>query len=149
MPKLSVYAVRAALVSLTAGAVVGTLMLLARAGLLSAGMLRLLPIHQELVLIGWVLQLALGVGYWILPRVEGSRPRAGLAVSGIAALNVGMLCAVVGAGVGIERMLFAGRLVELVGAAAFIAHAWTRVRIGGLINRLTAEEIAARHGGEG
>ncbi|MEZ4585399.1 MAG: hypothetical protein R2909_03240 [Gemmatimonadales bacterium] len=144
MPALSVWAVRAALLYLVAGGLLGTAMLLAKAGCFPAGVLRSIPIHQEIVLLGWMLQLALGVGYWILPRVEGARPRAGLAVLGIVALNGGVLGAALGGILGLENLAAAGRLLELVGAAAFLAHLWTRIRLGGLLNRLSPEEVAVR-----
>lgn len=141
------WAVRCALLYLAAGAVIGALMLIAKAGLLPADLLRLLPVHQEFVLLGWLVQLAMGVGYWILPRVDGARPRAALAALGIVCLNAGILAAAIGGLVGVERPVVLGRVLELAGVVAFVVHVWTRVRIGGLINRLTAEEIAARRSG--
>jgi hypothetical protein len=135
MPRLSVWAVRAALVYLAAGATIGALVLVAKGGVLPADLLRLLPMHQEFMMLGWLLQLAIGVGYWILPRLEGARPRPGLAVLGIACLNGGILGAAIGGTVGLDRITLIGRLLELGGAVAFIAHVWARVRLGGLINR--------------
>ncbi|MEZ4585388.1 MAG: hypothetical protein R2909_03185 [Gemmatimonadales bacterium] len=144
MPTLSVWAVRAALLYLVAGALLGTAMLLAKAGFFPVGALRAIPVHQEVVLLGWMLQLALGVGYWILPRVEGARPRAALAVLAVVSLNAGVIGVAIGGALGAGELTLAGRLLELVGAVAFIGHIWTRVKVGGLINRLSAEEIAAR-----
>lgn len=54
-------------------------------------------LHGELLLAGWLVQLALGVAYWIVPRVGGERPRSGLAVAGAALLNLGLLLALTGA----------------------------------------------------
>ena len=36
---------------------------------------RLLPAHIELLLLGWTLNLALGMAYWILPRYKTGAPR--------------------------------------------------------------------------
>lgn len=149
MPRLSVWAVRTALIYLVVGSTVGALMLGAKAGILSITLLRLIPSHQELLLLGWLLQLAFGVGYWILPRVEGTRPRPALAVAGLACLNVGVLAAAIGWIVDRNQVVVLGRLLELTAAVTFLGHLWLRIRLGGLINRLTPEEVASRRRAQG
>jgi hypothetical protein len=136
MPLLSVWAVRLAIGYLTVGAVLGTLLLAARAAVLPTVFFRQLAAHIDVMLVGWLVQLAVGVGYWILPRVEGKRPRAALAVTAVALLNIGVPLAAAGGTAGIGAMVLAGRMAELAGALTFGAHAWTRVRYGGLVGRV-------------
>ena len=67
MPRLSRIAIRLALASLLLGAGIGAWQLSAPAfGAPRAW--SLLPVHVELMLFGWLVQLAMGVAYWILPR---------------------------------------------------------------------------------
>ncbi len=105
--------------------------MLAAPGLpLPAGIVRLRPLHVELLLIGWTVQLAFGVAYWILPRRPGlGRGNERLAWTASVVLNLGVLS--VGLG-GVftapPLVLVAGRSSELLGALLFAAHAWGRVR---------------------
>jgi hypothetical protein len=90
-------------------------------------------LHIELVLVGWTVQLALGVAFWLLPRWGTERGNEGLAWLAYACLNVGVL----GAGIGqwLDGPAFLpllGRLAELLAALAFALHAWPRVKpVGG------------------
>jgi hypothetical protein len=91
---------------------------------------------------GWLVQLAMGVGYWILPRLEGRRPRSWLALAAVIALNLGV--ALVTLDAGLETGLAAtGRGAELAAALAFGVHAWPRVRYGGLVGRVTGKGIVS------
>jgi hypothetical protein len=98
MTRLSAWTVRAALLYLGAGFLIGAVMLFEKGVPLQLAALRLLPMHVEFVLIGWTLQLAMGVAFWILPRFS-REPRYGNQRYGwiaVALLNMGVL----GAGVG-------------------------------------------------
>jgi hypothetical protein len=68
MTRLSMWTVRTALLYLGVGFLLGALMLLQKGVPIDPSMLRLLPMHVEFVLLGWTLQLAMGVAFWILPR---------------------------------------------------------------------------------
>jgi heme/copper-type cytochrome/quinol oxidase subunit 1 len=128
MPRLSVWMVRTALVALTAGAMLGALMLAAPA---TAGVARWRPLHAELLLVGWTVQLAFGVAYWILPRFRSGPERGHEALGWVAfaLVNAGMLLAGLGRSVsGGELWAFVGRSAEGLAAAAFVAQAWPRVK---------------------
>lgn len=78
MPRLSCWFVRAALLHLTLGALVGGLILSAKGMPLVLGWAwQLLPAHIQVMVGGWLLQLTLGMGYWILPRLNGTGERGG------------------------------------------------------------------------
>ena len=131
MPTLSRVAIRMALVSLALGAFVGALLLAAPA-LSRQPPWSLLPLHVELLLFGWLVQLTMGVAYWILPRTAGrpsERGRPAAALIAIVSLNLGVLLAGLGPLVGLDAMLVTGRVLELLAAASFAVHAWPRVRL--------------------
>ena len=76
MTRLSVWTVRTALLYLGAGFLIGALMLTQKGLPFDPALLRMLPMHIEFVLIGWTLQLAMGIAFWILPRFS-REPRYG------------------------------------------------------------------------
>jgi hypothetical protein len=77
VPKLTVLFVRTALCYLTVGFSLGALLLANRGVALGAPIGRLLPLHIEFLLIGWMVQLALGVAFWILPASAPAPSGAG------------------------------------------------------------------------
>lgn len=129
MPKLSVWAIRAALVYLFAGFSFGMLMLANKGVLISPQLWILLRAHMEFLLVGWTAQLALGVAFWILPRLstvpgsQGERGNEKLAWAALILLNLGVILASLGG-----AALLAGRVCQVLGAVLFAAHAWVRVR---------------------
>lgn len=131
MPTLSRWLVRLALIEFLVGAAIGALMLSAR-GLSALEWIWVLrPLHVELVTFGWIVNLAFGVAYWILPRLPRGTPR-GASAPAVAAgvlLNVGVLLGGFGPVLG-ARVAgpLAGRAAELLAAIAFALHAWRRVR---------------------
>ena len=130
MPDASRWLVRAALVHLCAGFAAGALVLCANAYLLPASLTLLHPVHAELVLVGFMLQLALGVATWILPReADASRAwpwRFAWAACGL--LNAGVVVASLGHLARAAPLVAVGRAGQVAAAAAFALHAWARVR---------------------
>jgi hypothetical protein len=131
MPRLSVFFVRSALVHLSVGLTLGALLLWHKALPLHPQIWRLLPMHMELLLVGWVLQLALGVAYWILPRWRTHRGPPQPVWVAWALLNLGVLLVSAAAllrGDAASLAATTGRAFELAAAVAFAAHAWPRVK---------------------
>jgi heme/copper-type cytochrome/quinol oxidase subunit 1 len=128
MPRLSVWLIRASLIYLLAGFGLGALML-ADEGLRFAPFVDvLLPIHIEFLLLGWLIQLAMGVAFWILPRLGGAKPRgdARTAWLSFGLLNLGIL--LVAAQLVTRPAVLPGRLFELAALLLFAAGSWPRVR---------------------
>ena len=131
MPRLSVWAIRAALVHLGIGFTFGGLMLFNKGVALDSSLWRLWPLHIELTLIGWTVQLAMGMAFWILPRLQraeryGNTRLAWLAVG---LLNAGVVA--VAAGEWLEASVWltvAGRGAELGAVVAFAVYIWPRVK---------------------
>lgn len=127
MARVSVWFVRTALLHFASGATLGAWQLASSSSLLWLAPVALRGAHVEMVLIGWVCQLAFGVGLWILPFSRGvSRDYRFWVAWG--ALNTGV-AVVSGAKVaGIPLIVLLGRFLE-IGSAMFIAWGlWSRVR---------------------
>jgi hypothetical protein len=131
MPRLSVWFIRCALVYLLLGFTLGGLLLANKGIPLVPWIWGLLPAHIEFVLVGWTLQLVLGVAYWILPRFSrgsrrGNQPLAWAAFwllnSGIAGSVLALLFP------SYSWPVFAARLAETAAILAFAVHAWPRVK---------------------
>ena len=130
MPRLSVWLVRTSLVYFGVGITLGAVLL---AGRLADGpwVTRLRPLHAELLLYGWTLQLIMGVAYWILPRFRTGTERGNQALPWAAywLLNIGVLLASLGTAPGAEDSVMPlGRGLEILAAAAFVAHALPRIK---------------------
>jgi cbb3-type cytochrome oxidase subunit 1 len=130
MPRLSQWFVRAAFMYLLLGFTVGAL-LLAHKGLpLHPVLWSWLPAHIEFLLFGWVVQVTMGMAFWILPRYwqKPRRPKEGYAQIAFVLLNLGIWLVVTGttfrAG---PWFLPVGRAVEMAAVAFFALHAWRRI----------------------
>lgn len=129
MPRLSVWAVRASMAHLVIGFSIGALLLAAKGLPLRPSPWALLPTHVELLLLGWMAQLALGVGFWILPRFRGRRGNLPLAWTSMVLLNAGVLLAGAGGALGAEpAVVAAGHALTAAAGLAFVLHAWPRVK---------------------
>ena len=132
MPRLSVWLVRTALGCLAIGMSVGAVVLAATGLGHAPWRARLVPVHAELLLVGWTVQLVLGVAYWILPRnaIGAERGDPGIGWAGYVALNAGVVLAALGGALGSRgsSVAAAGRGLEALAAVMFVAQAWPRIR---------------------
>jgi heme/copper-type cytochrome/quinol oxidase subunit 1 len=131
VPRLSVWFLKAGLIYLLLGFTFGGLLLAHKGIHLSPFLWQLLPAHIEFLLIGWTLQLIMGVAFWILPRFsrEPKRGDERLAWMAFVLVNLGVCLSAAGpftvASVWISLV---GRSAEALAAIAFILHAWPRVK---------------------
>jgi len=128
VPPVARWSLRSALVCLVFGLPIGGLLLAWRGARGVA--VPLLPLHIEIVLVGWLTQLTFAVAYWIFPRFAGgtSRGNERTAWLSLVALNAGLLLTVAG-DVGLAAWWVAvGGALQFVGALAFVLHAWPRVK---------------------
>ncbi|MEZ4462502.1 MAG: hypothetical protein R3E66_22810 [bacterium] len=95
MPTLSRIAVRSALTHFLVGTTLGALLLVHKAGLfVLPNFATLLVMHFHVMVAGWLVQLAVGVALWILPRMSRKAQSAGhsyAAMAGITSLNLGVV----------------------------------------------------------
>ena len=98
MDRVSIFLVRAALLWLVLGFALGALML---SDALVPGTWRswFAPTHGHILFVGWFLQFAIGVGYWLLPRKRSPARPEGYhetrAMVAFALLNTGLLLRVI------------------------------------------------------
>lgn len=129
MPRLAVWSVRAALIYLVTGFTLGLLLLIHKGVPIHPALWRLLPAHIEFLLLGWTLQLALGVAFWILPRFYTDRGTVRLAWLALGLLNAGIWLTVTGFWLDDGRALaLSGRALEAAAVALFAVHAWPRIK---------------------
>jgi Ni/Fe-hydrogenase subunit HybB-like protein len=136
MPLLSRWFARTALIYLFIGFSLGGLILSAKAGIVDARVWVWLLPHADILIVGWLIQLAMGVSYWILPRIrEAGRGRVALAWTAYVLLNIG-LC--LGAGFSLldywlqsdgwlSRMFIPGLLVQAIAMCVYVIYAWPRI----------------------
>ena len=131
MPRLSCWFIRCSLLYLLAGFTVGGLLLLHKGVPFAPLLWRLLPAHIEFLLIGWTVQLVMGVAFWIFPRFEGGGSRGNVTLAWLAfgLLNLGVLLGSLGTILMTPPLIpFLGRIGEIAAAVAFVLHAWPRVK---------------------
>jgi hypothetical protein len=131
MPHLTRWFIRASLVYLALGFTFGALMLFNKGVPLHPILWRLLPAHVEFLLLGWMVQLAMGVAFWILPRFHASALRGNerAAWAAFFLLNIGVWLAGLGQMLGAPAgILLLGRVAEVGAAVAFAVHAWPRIK---------------------
>jgi hypothetical protein len=97
---------------------------------LSPALWAVLPAHIELLLIGWIVQLSLGMGFWILPRIGHAlrRGNVAFATGGFWMLNLGIWVYALSTIPQVPAWWgFVGRGAEAAGILAFLHNAWTRI----------------------
>lgn len=138
MDPLSSLMVRLALLWLLAGFIVGGLMLVDR-DIPGSWRLWAQPTHGHMLFVGWFLQFALGIAYWLLPRKRSPERPVGynlrVAQAAVAALNIGLLCRVIAeplersghAGDGTLALLAISAILQVGAAVIFVTQIWPRV----------------------
>lgn len=130
MPRLSRWMIRTAFLYLISGITIGGLLLTHKGTPFLPGIWNWLPLHIEFLLLGWVVQLVLGMAFWILPRywTKPRRPRTFLAWGAFGLLNGGIWLVTAVTLFHIPHIwLFWGRILEISAIIFFAAHAWLRI----------------------
>lgn len=130
MPRLSVWMVRAALLHLGTGFTVGGLLLFNKGEPFDTGIWALLQVHVDLLIFGWIMQLAMGVAYWILPRFA-QPPKYGrtwLAALAFGLINAGTLISAGGQWAGSAGWTLVGRAAILLAGLCFAVYVFPRVK---------------------
>lgn len=136
MPRLSRFFLRGGFICLAVGMLAGGLILVQKGTGRFPFFWVLLPAHIYLVLVGGVTQCALGVSYWILPRLAGKgRGNTALAWSSYWTLNTAILLVALHPAVEIAlgasaagATFVCGGVLQGLAAAGFALHAWRRIR---------------------
>ncbi len=130
MPRLSAWFVRASMIYLLVGFALGALMLAQDGISYDPAIMSVLPIHIEFLLIGWLVQLAMGVAFWIFPRFglgqPHSRGNAKLIWASFLILNAGVW--IVALEVWFASALLVGHALEVGAVIMFVVGLWRRVK---------------------
>lgn len=129
MPPASVWLIRLALLHFVSAAVIGSAYLAFKA----AGWFPLVALwrltHVEQMLVGWMVQLVMGVAWWILPRRERAGRVERVVWVVLVLINLGVVLAALGTMPGFSPVLTtAGRGAEALAAGLFALIAWNRQR---------------------
>src|SRR5699024_6300761 len=114
---------------LLVGFIIGAAMLISKAFPFYPQVWRLLPVHIEVAIFGWIIQFTMGTAYWILPRYleTGDRGNTVLAKLMVALFNLGILINVF---IYLQYLpsdvIFWGRLLEISGVGIFVLLHWGR-----------------------
>jgi len=147
MPATTRVFVKASIVYLILGALLGALLLFSRWLPLGSAIYYVRPAHVQFLIVGWLTQLILGVAWWLFPplafRLRGRGYPHGQAQRGseplfwltFALLNTGILLYAIGeplhirTGSGLFGALVAlSSLCLLAAALTFVVNMWARVR---------------------
>lgn len=138
MPRLSRLLIRTALAWLALGYAIGGLLLAQKAYLIAPWLWSLRYTHVHMLLVGWTVQLATGVAFWILPRLDAGGSRGderviwwyyGVLNAGVvlAALHDPLVALAAPDMVIVRGMLPLAGLLYLIAAGLFVRHAWPRI----------------------
>lgn len=133
MSRLSVWFVRASLLYLLLGLFFGALLLAQKGIPFYTPVWNLFPLHMEFLLIGWLMQLAMGVSFWIVPRFSSgsSRGPVGLVWVSFVLLNAGILITVLQ--FWLPKAVLAGRILEIAAGLSFVVGIWRRIKPHGVM----------------
>ncbi|CAG0951459.1 hypothetical protein ANAEL_00091 [Anaerolineales bacterium] len=129
MPRLSFWFMRASLIYLLLGFAFGSLILAQKGISYYPSVWNLFPVHIEFLLVGWLVQLAIGVAFWILPRFGTGRGNEKLIWGAFVSLNFGILLTALQ--FSLPYALPVGRFLETAGILLFIVGSWRRVKPAG------------------
>ncbi|MBL7994931.1 hypothetical protein JNM05_06115 [bacterium] len=129
MPTLSVWLIRCSLAYLGLGFTIGALILFNKAVPVIPSVWNLLQMHIEFLLLGFILQLTMGVAFWIFPRLQtmtdrGDERKAALA---FVLLNAGIWVCSIAPFISISYILLTGRICQTAAVILFILNLWPRV----------------------
>lgn len=157
MPTVSRWFIRLSLLCLIAGMAMGSWMLVQQARGEPGPGSPWPVLHAHILLVGFLLQVVMGVAYWMFPRVAGRRPGNAPAWAALVCLNAGLLLRVVaepavddGHGGPWRVLLGAAAVLPTLGAVLFAFAVAPRVRAAMSkeeADRLRAQAAARRAAG--
>jgi hypothetical protein len=127
MPRESVWMIRLALIYMLGGSLLGAMLLAGKGMALPSWFFLLRQGHIEILLFGFMVQLAFGVAWWILPRTS-ARPATWRVILPVVLLNAGLWHVALSPLLPGGGLDLAGRVYQTVAIVAFIQIVWPRVR---------------------
>lgn len=137
MPTLSRWYIKIGMLYFVVGLTMGAVLLAQPVMGWSSSLQVFRPVYLHLLFIGWVTQLIMGVGYWMLPKYSKEKPRGNerLGWAVLVMLNIGLVLRSIGEPAvilmpeaGLGWMLAAASLLLLLAGWGFIFNTWGRIR---------------------
>jgi hypothetical protein len=130
MPKLSVWMIRTALVYLGIGILFGALLLANKGVPYEPQVWRLLNPHIEFLIFGWMIQLAMGVAFWTLPRFSNEHRygKTHLGWMSYVLLNGGTIITAASYWLNASAAILVGNLLTLAAVFVYTLLIWPRVK---------------------
>ena len=130
MPSQSIWMIRSALLYLILSVSIGTIILIQKVIDLHPFIWALLPVHYEMAIWGWIVQLAMGTAYWMFPK-KLDDPRRGPNWAGwlvFILFNMGLIFLVISTL--FQSLIYAayiGRGLLLISILIFAVLMWQRI----------------------
>lgn len=130
MPRLSIWYLRASFLNLVLGITFGALMLSAKAFPAWSWAWAYFPAHIEMMGYGWMMQFAMGIAFWALPRFLKPPKRGDERPAWLAwvLLNSGVVLIVLAPYPPLSWLRSAGVLAEFLAVVFFALYAWPRIK---------------------
>lgn len=137
MPPITRLFVKTSLIYLVASFGVGLSLTLRPLAPLPAVVNGLAPVYFHLFMVGWVMQLIVGVAYWMFPKWSRERPRGhdSLALATYWLLNAGLLLRVVAEPAQLVSvwpewgwLVVIAALLQWLAGMTFVINTWPRVK---------------------
>jgi len=130
MPRLSLWYLRAAFLNLLIGVTLGALMLTAKALPGWGWAWTAFPSHIEMMAYGWMMQFAMGVAFWALPRYlhPPKRGDGRPAWAAWALLNSGVILIAIAPYAPFRWLRPTGASLEVLSVILFACYVWPRIK---------------------
>lgn len=137
MPTLTRWFIKTALGYFVAALLVGVLLMARGVAELPPIVGGLGPAYFHLLMVGWVLQLIIGVAYWMFPKFSSELPRGHEWLGWVTyvLLNLGLILRVISEPLmsvwpspALGRALAASAVLQWLAGMAFVANTWARVK---------------------
>jgi len=131
LPRLTVFTLKAGMIYLILGFTLGSLLLFHKGIPLHPILWSLLPAHINFLFFGWMVQLIMGMAFWIFPRFAQAPKRGNFKIAWLAVilLNSGIWLIVLSPYFRITTwFVLSGRFALLGSAIVFSYYVWARVK---------------------
>jgi cbb3-type cytochrome oxidase subunit 1 len=134
MPRVARWFIKAGLVYLVLGLVAGVLIQARSVVELPGWLATLRPVYIHLLVVGWITQLIVGVGYWMFPKFSKEHPRGSerLAWATFALLNAGLVLRVIAEPRAVDAdlgwLLALSAVLQVSAGWLFVINTWPRVK---------------------
>ncbi len=134
MPRVARWYIKAGLVYFVLALVAGVLLEARTVIELPRWAVMLRPVYVHLLVVGWITQIIIGVGYWMFPKFSKENPRGSEALAWITwiLLNVGLLLRLIAEPQAFEVdlgwMLALSAVLQTVAGWLFVVNTWARIK---------------------